>query len=98
MPVVLGAMKEDYIRAAPPQSFIHVDDFESPGHLAEYLHLLSNNHTLYNEYFKWKSLGRFVNTKFWCRLCAMLYHMEGYNVWYEDIEAWWKAPGICQHR
>ena len=25
-----GLSKEDYIAAAPPNSFIHIDDFESP--------------------------------------------------------------------
>ncbi|GFO50580.1 glycoprotein 3-alpha-l-fucosyltransferase a [Plakobranchus ocellatus] len=52
IPIVMGAAPEDYARAAPPHSFIHVDDFESPKHLAEYLNTLDKNDALYNEYFR----------------------------------------------
>ncbi|XP_065296346.1 glycoprotein 3-alpha-L-fucosyltransferase A-like [Dermacentor albipictus] len=73
VPVVMGASREDYLAAAPYHSYIHVDDFGSPKELAEYLQLLSRNRTLYNQYFEWKGTGEFVNTYFWCRLCAMLH-------------------------
>lgn len=67
VPVVMGAHPDDYRAVAPPHSYIHVDDFESPRHLADYLKLLDQNDTLYNEYFAWKGTGTFINTKFWCR-------------------------------
>uniref|UniRef100_A0A131Z001 Fucosyltransferase n=1 Tax=Rhipicephalus appendiculatus TaxID=34631 RepID=A0A131Z001_RHIAP len=73
VPVVMGASREEYRAAAPYNSYIHVDDFASPKELAEYLRLLSSNRSLYNEYFEWKGTGEFVNTYFWCRLCAMLH-------------------------
>ena len=63
----MGAHPDDYRAVAPPHSYIHVDDFESPRHLADYLKLLDQNDTLYNEYFAWKGSGSFINTKFWCR-------------------------------
>ena len=50
----MGARPEDYARSAPFKSYIHVDDFESPKELAEYLHKLDEDDNLYNEYFKWK--------------------------------------------
>ena len=50
----MGARREDYEAVAPPNSFIHVDDFKSPQSLAEYLRRLDANDTLYNEYFRWK--------------------------------------------
>ena len=50
----MGARPEDYARSAPFKSYIHVDDFESPKELAEYLHKLDEDDDLYNEYFKWK--------------------------------------------
>ena len=34
VPIVMGARPEDYARLAPPHSYIHVDDFESPKELA----------------------------------------------------------------
>ena len=50
----MGARPEDYARSAPYKSYIHVDDFESPKELAEYLTKLDQDDSLYNEYFKWK--------------------------------------------
>ena len=52
----MGAAPEDYHRAAPPHSFIHVDDFRSPKELAAYLHQLDQDDALYNQYFAWKGL------------------------------------------
>ena len=52
LPVVMGARPEDYAAVAPPGSYIHVDDFPSPRHLAEYLHTLDAEDDKYNEYFR----------------------------------------------
>lgn len=92
----MGARREDYNAAAPPGSFIYVDDFQSPSHLGEYLNLLDSNDTLYNEYFRykdryrlvmWVHLGRF----YWCQLCARLHMMdyENFTYWYNDFDQWW---------
>lgn len=48
----MGARPEDYERAAPMHSYIHVDDFEGPRQLAEYLHRLDRDDAMYNEYFR----------------------------------------------
>ena len=61
IPIALGARPEDYAAVAPPKSYIHVDDFESPKHLAEYLLTLDRNDDLYNEYFRWKGTGQWVH-------------------------------------
>jgi glycoprotein 3-alpha-L-fucosyltransferase len=95
IPVVMGARPEDYKRTAPPHSFIHVDDFESPKHLADYLHKLDKNDDLYNEYFLWKGTGTFINTLFWCRLCSMVNIGAQYPMWYNDINKWWRGPEVC---
>lgn len=94
LPIVMGAHPEDYARQAPEKSYIHVDDFESPKDLADYLHLLDQNDDLYNEYFRWKGTGEFINTYFMCRLCSML-HDEGHHQHYEDINHWWRGAGTC---
>ena len=96
IPVVLGASKDDYLAVAPPGSFIHVDDFSSPRELADYLHLLDGNSTLYNEYFRWKSAGQYIDDKYWCRLCAMLHASSDgkYVHWYDDFHKWWDS-GVC---
>ncbi|VDD78257.1 unnamed protein product [Mesocestoides corti] len=74
VPIVMGGSPDDYFNLAPPNSYIHVDDFASPGHLAAYLRYLDRNDTAYASYFAWKGLGtirKAPNT--FCRLCA-LYH------------------------
>ena len=63
VPVVFGPPREDYEAVAPPNSFIHVEDFDSIEKLAIYLHKLDNNDHLYNRYFEWKKLGFVVSTK-----------------------------------
>ena len=91
VPIVMGAPKEDYEKVAPPHSFIHVDDFRSPRHLAEYLHLLDKDDVLYNQYFEWRSRGWFIDTLFFCRLCAMI-HLSaetGHVTWQENLREWW---------
>ncbi|OTF80387.1 hypothetical protein BLA29_013929, partial [Euroglyphus maynei] len=54
IPIVMGAHPMDYRRQSPPNSFIHVDNFQSPLQLAKYLHYLDKNDDEYNKYFDWK--------------------------------------------
>ena len=56
VPIVWGGTKQDYLRLAPPKSFIHSEDFETPQELIHYLHYLNKNHTAYLEYFEWRKL------------------------------------------
>lgn len=53
VPVVLGPPREDYELFAPPNSFIHVDDFNSVKELADYLNLLHRNDKMYAKYIQW---------------------------------------------
>ena len=42
--------------------------------------------------------GEFVNTKFWCRVCALLHDPtlpDRVPGGYDDINAWWRAQGTC---
>ena len=94
VPVVMGAHPDDYKLSCPPHSFIHVDNFESPKELAAYLHKLDKDDQLYNQYYKWKGTGSFIDTKFWCRLCSML-HDETRNTWYDDFNEWWRGGSTC---
>ena len=95
IPVVMGARKEDYLAVAPPHSFIHVEDFSSPKELARYLHTLDKNQTLYEEYFRWKNSGHFIDTKFWCRLCSFLHSSDKPVLWYSNIDKWWRGNDTC---
>ncbi|XP_066999052.2 glycoprotein 3-alpha-L-fucosyltransferase A [Anabrus simplex] len=94
LPIVMGARPEDYARSAPYRSYIHVDEFDSPKELAAYLHRLDSDDDLYNTYFRWKGTGEFINTYFFCRVCAML-HDDFPLKSYRDINDWWRGPGTC---
>jgi len=93
----MGAPKEDYSTVAPPGSFIHVDDFASPHDLADFLNQIADNSTLYSSYFLWRTQGSFIDTKFYCRVCALLHAAAdtGHVTWYDDVEQWWRGGGIC---
>ncbi|GJQ69868.1 hypothetical protein Trydic_g22415 [Trypoxylus dichotomus] len=97
LPIVMGARPEDYERSAPEGSYIHVDEFASPAELATYLHRLDKDNDLYNSYFRWKGTGEFINTYFWCRLCAMV-HAPAKRKHYDDVNDWWRGPGVCTSR
>jgi glycoprotein 3-alpha-L-fucosyltransferase len=64
---------------------------QSPQALAEYLDKLDKDDELYNSYFRWKNTGYFMNTKFWCRLCAMVHGADfSEPYYYRDVEGWWR--------
>ncbi|XP_017019592.1 glycoprotein 3-alpha-L-fucosyltransferase A [Drosophila kikkawai] len=97
LPIVMGARPEDYEVSAPRRSYIHVDEFASPKELAEYLRILDRDDELYNSYFKWKGTGEFINTYYWCRVCATLHNEEQLRKprWYSDLNDWWRGAGVC---
>lgn len=54
VPIVWGPTKQDVIKVAPPNSFIHVEDFKTPKDLVKMLNYLDKNYTAYMEYHKWR--------------------------------------------
>ena len=54
VPVVWGPTKQDVLNVAPPNSFIHSEDFKTPYDLVEYLNYLDKNYSAYMEYHKWR--------------------------------------------
>jgi len=97
VPVVMGAPRVDYERAAPPESFIHVDDFASPRELADFLRAVAADRDRYNSYFRWQGTGEYIDTKFWCRLCALLHETRrsGRHSVYDRLDDWWRGRGTC---
>jgi len=102
VPIVMGGHPDDYERLSPPKSYIHVDDFASPKELAEFLHAIHEDESKYMEYLRWKKLtgsrsGHFVNTYFWCRVCALLHspRAERESYAYPNLQSWWNPPGMC---
>ncbi|CAH1802703.1 unnamed protein product [Owenia fusiformis] len=102
VPVVMGPPKKDYLDQVPPNSVIHVDDFKSPAHLAEYLKILDGNSTEYNEYFKWKKdyktfvRAQFLTYKHWETLCDKLNSArEGEVKTHKKISQWFNPENNC---
>lgn len=97
----MGARKGDYLKTAPPHSYIHTADFAGARALADHLLRLNASDRLYNEYFRWKGSGEFINTKFWCRICALLHDDAGDearpDMWYTDFYKWWAHDGACYY-
>ncbi|CAK8679661.1 unnamed protein product [Clavelina lepadiformis] len=60
VPIVWGPTKADVERVAPPNSFIHVDDFDGDWtRLANYLRSLEADVDAYKEYFRWWTMKGF---------------------------------------
>lgn len=72
VPIVMGGA--DYKTLAIPNSYIDVEDFASPKHLADYLLYLDANDTAYKEYFVWKKLYQRVAPNRACTLCKQLHN------------------------
>ena len=101
VPIAMGASMEEYAAIAPPNSFLHVDQFGSPADLAEYLKVLDRDDNLYNDFFRWQTQGEWVRTRFFCRVCSMLhYHQEqGPSKRLEGGWGhWWQGEGVCGAR
>ncbi|KAI0217044.1 Alpha-(1,3)-fucosyltransferase C [Lamellibrachia satsuma] len=94
VPVVLGHSK--YSDMLPPHSFIDVHDYKSPKELAEYLKMLNENDTLYNEYFLWRKTYTCQDTRAnsACRLCEFALQ-ERHHIRTVDIKQFWSIETNC---
>lgn len=92
VPVVLGTSRQNYEDFVPGDSFIHTNDFKSPKELADYLHVLDKNDTLYMRYLDWKKLYEVKGTAFWiehaCRACEYLRTDNEYKA-FRSLRSWY---------
>ncbi|XP_066979602.1 3-galactosyl-N-acetylglucosaminide 4-alpha-L-fucosyltransferase FUT3-like [Macrobrachium rosenbergii] len=94
IPVVMGAKIEDYRKFLPPNSFIHVDEFQSPYHLAKYLMYLEYNRAAFMEYHAWRSHFKVLNehgnhgshSYHYCRVCEALNYNDPTPKVYNHME------------
>ena len=54
VPIIFGTDRRDVKAMAPPNSYIHVENFQYPSQLVEYLDYLDKNDTAYAEYHQWR--------------------------------------------
>ena len=102
VPIVMGATLEDYISAAPPDSFLHVHNFSTPDALVNHLLRLTLDDEAYGTYFKWqetqriKTLGEMSITSAHavCQLCDMVHDSSRTSNYY-FLSKWWSAEENC---
>ncbi|KAB0390900.1 hypothetical protein E2I00_003343, partial [Balaenoptera physalus] len=92
VPVVLGPSRVTYEAFAPPDAFVHVDDFGSAHELAAFL--AGMNESRYQRYFAWRDRFRVRLFGDWrerfCAICARYPHLPPGQV-YQDLEGWFQA-------
>ncbi|XP_008574718.1 PREDICTED: alpha-(1,3)-fucosyltransferase 7 [Galeopterus variegatus] len=91
VPVVLGPPRATYEAFAPPDAFVHVDDFGSARELAAFL--TGMNESRYRRFFAWRDRLRVRLLADWrerfCTICARYPHLPRGHV-YEDLEGWFQ--------
>lgn len=93
IPVVSGPKRDDFIRVAPPDSFIHIDDYPSDEKLAEKLNLIATNRRAFEKYHTWRRYydvyyeGKDVEPYRFCELCYRL-NTNQQRIWYENLNGW----------
>ena len=102
VPVVFGPHKDDVIKVAPKNSYIHAEDFSSAAELVKYLDYLNTNETAYLEYHAWRaeeppSLSSFkkggsLTSKMTCDLCKEITRRKQAG-WakrtIKSVASWW---------
>jgi hypothetical protein len=99
IPIVFS-LHEDHELIAPTHSFINAAKFENMNKLADYLIMLDNNDTLYNEYFWWKPHFQVrdspkYTSKGMCHLCAALHNTTMPMKFYPSMTDWWEKQSTC---
>ncbi|CAG10371.1 unnamed protein product, partial [Tetraodon nigroviridis] len=84
VPVVLGTHRENYEKLVLGDSFIHVDDFNSPKDLADYLLYLDKNDDMYRKYFQWRKHYKVRQVGLWsepsCQACDYIRKRRQFRV------------------
>lgn len=89
IPIVYGG--GNYVKVAPPHSYINVENFKNPERLGNYLKYLEEDVNSYMLFFQWKKGYKIHKTgdSAACRLCKMLNDKKEPTKTYENIDVWW---------
>ena len=93
IPIVSGPQPENFRRVAPPNSFIHVSDYQSNEDLAAKLKSIGTNRKLYGLYHAWRRYydvyyqAKDLDPYRFCELCYRL-NTDHQRIWYENINDW----------
>ena len=105
VPVVMGAPKSDYLKMAPPNSFIHMSDFKNPKQLARHLRRTAAQPSTYNRHLAWRSDGSVqsevmlqpTQSRLWCSLCHALHDSKRGHSVHWDLDTWWSPKTQCSN-
>ena len=92
VPVVLGPPRHSYEKFIPKDSFIHVDDFNNPKELADYLNMLDQDEDKYHQFFSWQKHFRVTKVNFplehACRACQYIQNKKSFQV-FTNLNKWY---------
>jgi hypothetical protein len=101
IPVVIQPSKQFYEALAPPDSFIHAQDFDFDAQrLAEYLKLVYSDFNLYLKYQMWRIkydiafIVQQTEKRRLCELCTKL-NLESSSIYYTFISKWFNNDCIA---
>ena len=86
VPIVWGPAKKDILEAAPLDSFIFAEDYETPEKLVKYIKYLDSNDTEYRKYFRWREDKNMTDEK----MMGMIKSR------YPDLDLIKRPKSICQ--
>lgn len=103
VPVIMGAPKKDCQQLLPPNSFLHVNDFDSPGALANYMRYLDSHYEKYIQYHEWRLYFQVLNehgyfgsrSKHYCRICEALHYNPRKKKIYENLDNFLSTSKDC---
>ena len=95
IPIVLD-LNGNYAKIAPAKSYINALDYPTVKELADYLKLLDNNDTLYNEYFWWKKHYVLGGSNSACQLCSKLHDPSHPISIQKNLTKWWHYDASCK--
>ncbi|KAK2168924.1 hypothetical protein LSH36_13g14027 [Paralvinella palmiformis] len=99
VPVVLGATVAEYEALAPPNSFLHVDNFTSIRSLADYLLYLDRNPAAYGRYLEWRrhfEISSRASDLALCRMCSVAHNKSLLRRQSYKISEWYSVKRLCR--
>ena len=100
IPVVIQPRRRFYEQIAPPDSFIHAEDFDyDPVRLARYLKTVASDFALYSKHLMWKTQydtvfsAKQTESRRLCEMCTQLNEQPS-TIYYESISNWFNNECI----